>query len=588
MPVAKPAPPIAYPVSRSTPVDLFAQALSSTTPSRTISNEPPELPTIRTLARFGLMIAKADGQVANAERIAVREFLTRLFGHNSILVRHIDPIMEAAEKAIPTEAAAIAEVVRCTPPDKRLAVYQAAEKIADACGTRNPYEIDTLQRVAIAFGMIPPTATIEPSPKFANIFNVPTRPEPEAVRVAEAPSQSIPRIVVPELHVIQTLARFGMMIAKADGFIGDDERNGVRLFLTTLFGQNPILAQQIDAIMYAAERTVPKEAVAIAEVITCTFPERRRAIYYAAEKIADAWAPRSRSEIETLKRVAIAFDAVPTLPKPEAVKPAPEVPPQTIAPIELPELQSIPILARFGLMIAKADGFIGDPERNAVRLFLTALFGDEPMLARRIETTLQAAERAVPKEAVAIAEVIACTSPERRRAIYLAAEKIADAWLPRNKSEVETLKRVGIAFDVVPAAPSVEMSRPVSSIFTMPTPPIPEGIRRVAEAPPPQRASPPKSLFAVRDPRKLLEIDPNTKLSVELIRRRFAVLSERINPKKAAAFGPEFVELATKNLAELRAAAEMLLSSFGVSLDITVPPPPTDMRHNPDLDDVFG
>ena len=450
LPVAKPSPPIAYSVSRPMPVDLFAQALASNSPSRTISNEPPELPTIRTLARFGLMIAKADGQVANAERIAVREFLTRLFGHNSILVRHIDPIMEAAEKAIPTEAAAIADVVRCTPPDKRHTVFLAAEKIADACGTRNQFEIDTLQRVAIAFGMIPPTAKIEPAPEFANIFNVPTRPKPEAVRVAEAPSQSITPIELPELHAIQTLARFGLMIAKADGFIGDPERSAVRLFLTTLFGQNPMLAQRID-------------------------------------------------------------------------------------------------------------------------------------------TTLHAVERAVPKEAVAIAEVIACTSPERRRDIYLAAEKIAAAWLPRNKSEVETLKRVAIAFDVVPVAPRVEMTRPVSSIFTVPTPPIPEAVRRVAEAPSPQRVSPPKPMFAVGDPRKLLEIEPNMKLSVELIRRRFALLSEKINPKKAAAFGPEFVALAMKNLAELRAAAESLIAPFGVSLDApTAPPQPTDMRHNPDLDDVFG
>ncbi len=448
MPVAKPAPPIAYPVSRPKPVDLFAQALASTTPSRTISNEPPELPTIRALARFGLMIAKADGQVAMVERIAVREFLTRLFGHNTILVRYIDPIMEAAEKAIPTEAAAIAEVVRCTPPDKRLAVYQAAEKIADACGSRNPFEIDTLKRVAIAFGMIPPAELkIEPSPKFANIFNLPTRPKP-----------------------------------------------------------------------------VP-------------------------------------------------------------VQPVVEVPPPTVTRIDLTELQAMQILTRFGLMIAKADGFIGDPERSAVRLFLTALCSDVPMLDRRIDAAIIAAERAVPKEAVAIAEVLAGTSLERRRAIYLAAEKIADGWLPRNQSEIETLKRVAIAFGVQVTTPKMD---PVPQVTYIP-PPKPEAVRRVAEAPPPPRVSPPKPMFAVGDPRKLLEIEPKMKLSVELIRRRFAVLSEKINPKKAAAFGPEFVALALKNLAELRSAAESLIAPFGVPLDApAAPPPPTDMRHNPDLDDVFG
>ena len=78
-------------------------------------------------------------------------------------------------------------------------------------------------------------------------------------------------------------------------------------------------------------------------------------------------------------------------------------------------------------------------------------------------------------------------------------------------------------------------------------------------------------------------------LSVELIRRRFAILSEKMNPNKAAAFGPEFVALAEKHLAELQAAAESLIAPFGVPLVGPVAPRThTDMRHNPDLDDAFG
>ncbi len=433
LPVAKRLPPIAYPLSPPKPVDLFAQALASNAPVRTTSNELPELQTIRTLARFGLMIAKSDGQVANAERIAVREFLATLFGHNAILARHIDPIMEAAEKAIPTEADAIADVVRCMPSEKRYAVYVAAEKIADACGTRNPPEIDALRRVAIAFGMQPAALKIEPVPL------VPTPPKPE----------------------------------------------------------------------------------------------------------------------------------VPTL--------------------NITELHSIPALARFGLMVAKADGYISDPERIAVRAFLATLFGHDAILSQHIDSILFAAQKAIPSETVAIAEVVECTSPDKRRAIYLATEKIAEAWLPRNQSEIDTLQRVAIAFGMEPTAPKIEPAPQVANVVRLPIPSNPEAIRRVAEAFPSQKVTPPKSLFAFGDPRKLLEIEPKMQLSVELIRRRFAMLSEKMNPKRAAAFGPEFVALAEKHLAELQAAAESLIAPFGVPLVARVAPPtPPDMRHNPDLDDVFG
>ena len=255
LPVAKRLPPTAYPLSPPKPIDLFAQALASNAPARTISNELPELQTIRTLARFGLMIAKSDGEIANAERIAVREFLATLFGHNAILARHIDPLMEAAEKAIPTEIIAIAEVVRCMPSEKRYAVYVAAEKIADACGTRNQPEIDTLRRVAIAFGMQPAALKIVPVPP------VPTPPKPVVVqRAPEVPTPSIIPIERHGLHSIQSLARFGLMVAKADGYIGDNERIAVREFLATLFGDDAILSQHIDAILFAAQKTIPRKA----------------------------------------------------------------------------------------------------------------------------------------------------------------------------------------------------------------------------------------------------------------------------------------------------------------------------------------
>jgi hypothetical protein len=87
----------------------------------------------------------------------------------------------------------------------------------------------------------------------------------------------------------------------------------------------------------------------------------------------------------------------------------------------------------------------------------------------------------------------------------------------------------------------------------------------------------------------VLEIEPGVELSAELIRRRFALLTDKLDPAKATALGPEFARLADQKRAAVRAAAEALIAPFGVPLDPpAAPPPPADPRHNPDLDDVFG
>ena len=47
--------------------------------------------------------------------------------------------------------------------------------------------------------------------------------------------------------------------------------------------------------------------------------------------------------------------------------------------------------------------------------------------------------------------------------------------------------------------------------------------------------------------------------------------------------------MADRKRADLRRAAEALIAPFGVPLDPpAAPPQPADLRHNPDLDDVFG
>jgi hypothetical protein len=81
---------------------------------------------------------------------------------------------------------------------------------------------------------------------------------------------------------------------------------------------------------------------------------------------------------------------------------------------------------------------------------------------------------------------------------------------------------------------------------------------------------------------------PDAPLDADLIRRRYANLTDKLDPAKAAAFGPEFARMAEQKRAAVRAAAEALIAPFGEPLEKPAAPPPTDIRENALLDDVFG
>ena len=108
-------------------------------------------------------------------------------------------------------------------------------------------------------------------------------------------------------------------------------------------------------------------------------------------------------------------------------------------------------------------------------------------------------------------------------------------------------------------------------------------------APPKPPAPPAVASPAVQEPRQVLDIAASVELSPELIRRKVALLTDPLDPTRAAALGPEFAKLADQKRAAIRAAGEALVAAFGVPLDPpAAPPPPADPRHNPALDDAFG
>ncbi len=216
----------------------------------------------------------------------------------------------------------------------------------------------------------------------------------------------------------------------------------------------------------------------------------------------------------------------------------------------------------FGLMVAKADGRIAAAERKVVRAYLDRTFGHDPVLARAIDPLLEQAEKAVPTEGDALYAVRGAVPAAEWPALLTFAEQVAAASGSPNAKERDALARVAAALGLTPTAP---------------TPSAPEPVQAPAPAPAP-----------AADHRAVLDIPAGAPLDADLIRRRYANLTDKLDPARAAALGPEFARMAEQKRAAVRAAAEALIAPFGEPLDKPTPPPPTDIRENALLDDVFG
>jgi DnaJ-domain-containing protein 1 len=247
---------------------------------------------------------------------------------------------------------------------------------------------------------------------------------------------------------------------------------------------------------------------------------------------------------------------------------------QTAAPSareEHPWLPKLRAVVRFGFLVAKADGRVAQAEKKVLRQYLGEKFGHDGALLRQIDPLMEAAEKAALDEPAMLADVRSVTTAAEQRDLYSLAERITAA-----SGERKALERIAQAFELKTPPPA--------------PPRFAEGGKTVAPLPPPLpsgegaggRGSSP-------DPRAVLEFEPAAALSPDLIRRRYTLLNEKLDPARAAALGPEFAAMADRKRAGLRRAAEALIAPFGVPLDPpAAPPPPADLRHNPDLDDVFG
>jgi len=239
--------------------------------------------------------------------------------------------------------------------------------------------------------------------------------------------------------------------------------------------------------------------------------------------------------------------------------------PTTIQPPWRHPLQDrLEAFARFGVMVAVADDRSAQAELKVVRAFLGDVFGHEPELLRRIDPLIELSRASDPDVERTIAEVnrLAEGRQELTR-LYRWAEQIADASSGRNDREAALLQRIADRWRFAPNASPLQLS----------TAPAPLA----------------NNVSSSIDPRTELGIPPDVEITADLVRRRFRLVVDQIEAARLDGLGPEFLRLVAMKREKSEAAALALLKPIGASLSPPAePPPPADLRHNPDLDAVFG
>lgn len=261
--------------------------------------------------------------------------------------------------------------------------------------------------------------------------------------------------------------------------------------------------------------------------------------------------PAPAVEIAPTSNITPPVPPVQPLPAPASTAPLP---------IDETQLDRMRAYCRFAFVVARADGRIAVGEKKEIRTFLADLFGQDARLLRHLDPVIEQCENPPPVEDDAVLAVKAITTPAQRNELMIVARRITDAVGDRSQKEQKTLDRIADAL----------------------------GVGHVAAVP----TSMPEGTIDESVARKTLEIDAKTELTAELVRRRFNILTDQYDPKRAAGLGAEFAKMAERKREDVKAAAESLLVALGEPL---VPPPKetpaaaaSDLRHNPDLDAVFG
>jgi uncharacterized tellurite resistance protein B-like protein len=263
-------------------------------------------------------------------------------------------------------------------------------------------------------------------------------------------------------------------------------------------------------------------------------------------------------------------DALHAAPPLEPVPPPAGPRAETEAP-EADRLARLQLTVEFAFAVARADGRVARKERAVIDEYLQRHWENEPALRNRLKAFCAQYESGLLDLDACLWQIAARFSPEEHGDLVTFAGAIADASGERNQREQGLLERIARKLRVaLPAGPA------------MPLQAVPEATV------PPSNARPPVALTS--DERMaLLEIAPSTPQSADLVRRQYHLLMERYAAEKVAAMGPDFVAMADSKRTAIRAAASALLEKLGEALETTPPAAaPQELRHNPDLDAMFG
>jgi tellurite resistance protein len=264
-------------------------------------------------------------------------------------------------------------------------------------------------------------------------------------------------------------------------------------------------------------------------------------------------------------------------PRPSSNSSQPEViqlrvPVPTAAPENEPSAMDLTIQLAFA--VARADGRLARSEKTLIGEHINKRYSSEPGLLNRARALCAHYEACSIDVDVCLRKIREQLASSDRTSLVDLAVQLAAASGGINPREQELLAKISRVLEV-----------PLPSLTQDPKPE--DGITEQKQLP--IGATKPEAGTAGSDPRELLEIDPGTALTPDLIRRNFNRLWERFDPEKMTAMGGDFVAMAESRRAVLRVAACSLIAPFGEELEPkTAAAPPRDIRENPDLDQVFG
>jgi len=282
--------------------------------------------------------------------------------------------------------------------------------------------------------------------------------------------------------------------------------------------------------------------------------------------------------------------------------------PASAAPPKAPEKQHLDVMEltiQFAFAAARTDGRLAQAEKAVIEQHIEKRYWYDQALYNRARALCAHYESAPIDVGDCLRRVKEQFATAQRAALLTLAVEIIAASGGIKAREQEFLDKVSHVLEIALPAPAQHpkpstLSRKAEMPFAALKTPEPvtwlEALPAVKKAEPANKVEPVRTpvktlepASALGDPRTLLEIDSATALSVELVRRHFNRLWERLDPEKMAVVGSDFAAMAESKRAAIRAAALTLITPFGEELEPkAVPSPPRDIRENLDLDQVFG